>query len=616
MKKNYLSSIKSLLILIVSILSMTIFVSSCCRCVDGEPNSFCSDDKTCDEDCISDGDCDPDCSNDPDCAPALEAGTDTLICNTITSDMTLVDDPNVVIDYFVDCVLNIKAEVNIQPGVVIAFGADAGILVGTDGHLNAVGTNSNKITFRGKEPSKGYWRGIQFESNTINNVLTHVVIQDAGLDEIAYYSNTQTSLLIYDGQISLNNLTIQNGAGHGITMYKAATVKEYNDVTITTHDKEPLFISSQKVGDLDGQNSDYTGNTQNTILVYPDPINEETTWTANNVPYKLMSDDVLNVQEEWAVESGVQIIVEEDGGIGVIDEGSMALNGTESSPITIRGEEALKGYWRGIHVETNSINNSLNYAQISDAGNGEVYYYSDAVTTLLAYDGSLKINNSTFSNGSGYGITMYKNATVSEFSNNRIMTHGEEAMYINSARIGDLDGLGSDYSGNDEDFILVYADRIEEDFTWTKTNVPYLIDDGVLDVEANVEIQAGTQIVFKENTGLGIIDNGSLDVRGISSDKVEMRGQNDVAGFWLGVLYNTNSSSNRMTHVNIDGGGAGEVYYWGDADANINVTDGSLVVEDCTISRSGGWGIYIHNGADCVMSGNSFSGNASGDVGP
>jgi len=602
-----LSSITSLVFLIIGMFSLTIFVSSCSRNDDEDPLN---------EDCISDGNCNTDCTNDPDCTPTLGTGTDTLICNNISSDMTLVDDPNATIDYFVDCILTIKAEVNIQPGVVIAFGADAGIIVGTDGHLNAVGTSSNKITFRGKEPSKGYWRGVQFESNTINNELTHVVIQDAGLEDIAWYSYALTSLMIYDGQISLNNLTIQNGAGHGITIYKEATVREYNDVTITTHNKEPLFISSQKVSDLDGVNSDYTGNTENNILVYPDAINGEAIWTANNIPYKLMSDDVLDVIEEWTVEAGVEIVVEADGGIGVTGEGSMALNGTESAPIIIRGEEAAKGYWRGVHVGTNSIKNELNYAQISDAGSEYVYWYSYILTTLLAHEGALKINNSTFSNGAGYGITMYNDATVSEFSNNRITTHDEEAMYIHSNRIGNLDGLGSDYSGNDKDFILVDGVSIDDDFTWTKTNVPYLIDGDVIDINAGVEIEAGTQIVFKENTGLGVIGDGSLDVQGTSSDKVEMRGQNDIADFWLGILYDTNSSNNRMTHVDIDGAGAGYVYWWGYADANINVTEGSLVVEDCQISRSGGWGIYIHDGATCDMDNNTFAGNTSGDVGP
>ncbi len=612
------SNLSFYLILLLSFFSLNIFISSCCRCVDGEPNGFCDEDKSCDDDddgCISDGNCNEDCASDPDCPVSIGANTITLECSNITEDITLVDNPDATVDYFIDCVMNVKAKVNINPGVVIVFGDDAGLVITDEGHLNAIGTAGSKITFRGQQAVKGFWRGIHFGSNTLQNQLEQVVIQDAGLEEVVYYGNDITSLMIYDGQISLNNVTIQNGAGHGLTIYQDVKINDYSELTITNHDKEPLYISSKRVGDLDGLNSDYSGNLIDFISVYPHALDADATWQQTNVPYLIENDDVLETDEAWTIEAGVTMVMQEDGGLAV-DDGSLTISGTGAEPVIIRGREAVKGFWRGIHIESTSINNNFTNLQVSDAGLDEVFYYSNTVTSILAYSGSIKLNNVQISNGSGYGLTLYNDAQALEYNNVTITTHDEEPLYIGSERIGDLDGMASDYTGNTKDFILVAEGDITSECTWTKTNVPYLIDNGTIDILAATIMEAGTTVTFKETSGLGVTGDGSFDVRGTSADKVTFTGQSPVNGYWLGILYATTSINNRITHANIEFGGGDEVYYWGNAEANLTVYSGGLIVEDCHISNSAAWGIFIHDDADCDCINNTFANNDSGDIGP
>jgi len=511
--------------------------------------------------------------------------------------------------------MSVKAKLDIDPGVVIVFGDDAGLVVSDEGHLNAIGTASNKITFRGQQSTKGFWRGIHIESNTLQNQLEHVVIQDAGLDEVVHYGNNIASLLIYEGQINLNNVTIQNGAGHGLTIYQGAKINEYSELTITTHDKEPLFISSKKVGDLDGLGSDYSGNLLDFISVYPHSLSEESTWQKTNVPYLIENDDVLQTDEAWTIEAGVTMVMQEDAGLAV-DEGSLSIEGSDTEPVIIRGREAVKGFWRGIQVKSNSVNNNFTHLQVSDAGLAEVYHYSDVLTSILAYNGSIKLNNVQISNGAGYGLTLYNSAQALEYNNVTITTHDQEPLYIGSERIGDLDGMASNYTGNTKDFILVESGDISDDCNWSKTNVPYLINAGTIDILAPTIMEAGTNVTFKENSGIGITSDGSFDVRGNSADKVTFTGQEAINGYWLGILYATNSTNNKLTHTQIEYGGSDEVYHWVNAVANVTAYSGSVVIEDSHIANSGGWGIFIYDGANCTLNDNTFASNTEGDVGP
>jgi hypothetical protein len=72
----------------------------------------------------------------------------------------IVADPNLP-DYLANTDVRVAAKLTIQPGVVIAFALDKGMYINNpQGVLIAKGTAGQKITFTGKDKTKGSGRAL------------------------------------------------------------------------------------------------------------------------------------------------------------------------------------------------------------------------------------------------------------------------------------------------------------------------------------------------------------------------------------------------------------------------------------------------------------------------
>lgn len=73
-----------------------------------------------------------------------------------------------------------EAEVTVEPGAYLEFAEAATFTVESGGSLYAVGTAEDTIRFVGAEASPGYWSGIRVLTNSDSNVLTYVDIGHGG----------------------------------------------------------------------------------------------------------------------------------------------------------------------------------------------------------------------------------------------------------------------------------------------------------------------------------------------------------------------------------------------------------------------------------------------------
>ncbi|RMG54973.1 MAG: hypothetical protein D6722_28405, partial [Bacteroidetes bacterium] len=308
---------------------------------------------------------------------------------------------------------------------------------------------------------------------------------------------------------------------------------------------------------------------------------------------------VMDVTADVVIEPGVVIEVEENGGIGVYDAGTFKAVGTATQPIVIRGTNAVAGFWRGIHIETNSINNQLEHVTISDAGSNYVYCCNE-VGTIFLKDGKLSIKNTTLRNGAGYGIVARSAATFEAFEANTITTHEQEAMYLPLLRAAELDGLGSDYTGNDEDFILISDADVNEEITVPETNVPYLVEGNVVDIIEPLAFDPGAELVFKENGGLGVYDDGALALNGTAAKPVVLRGEQALKGFWRGIHIETNSSRNVMTYAEISDAGSNYIYCCNPL-ATVFLKGGRLEISNSTLSNGAEYGLYANTDANLAV---------------
>ncbi|MFB6350627.1 MAG: hypothetical protein ABEN55_23460 [Bradymonadaceae bacterium] len=113
------------------------------------------------------------------------------------------------------------AHLTIEPGATLIFGQQAG-LIAKGGKLTAEGTSDKRIVFTGKEETKGYWAGLQYNgTNSTDNVLKHVTIEYGGGSKWPGYSGAEPANLLLndwsgDVRATLNNATIGHSGNAGI----------------------------------------------------------------------------------------------------------------------------------------------------------------------------------------------------------------------------------------------------------------------------------------------------------------------------------------------------------------------------------------------------------------
>ena len=114
----------------------------------------------------------------------------------------------------------INGHVDIEAGTHFLFSANAGLEVGSNGSLTAVGTSSEKIVLEGTSSAPGFWKGVEIHSNNPQNIFKYVVVKDGGSS--GYYYNVG---LYIKGSLSLDNSSINNSNSWGVYLAGGSIIK-------------------------------------------------------------------------------------------------------------------------------------------------------------------------------------------------------------------------------------------------------------------------------------------------------------------------------------------------------------------------------------------------------
>jgi hypothetical protein len=362
--------------------------------------------------------------------------------------------------------------------------------------------------------------------------------------------------------------------------YYDATISMVNDSTL-----EIVVVSSGA-----GNAQKWVRNPPPRTVELDCKINSETTLTNGpaEVDYRVKTGCVVDITAPLIIEPGVVIEFEENAGLGIYDNGSIKAAGTSGNPIIFRGVNPVKGYWRGIHIETNSMNNRFEYVSVRDAGSNYVYCCND-IASVFIKDGLFAIENSTIENGGAKGLYVNNNAELSSFSNVTITTHDDYPLSLSMERAGELDGLNSDFSGNEEDFIEIHDRSVSNETTIEAANIPYLIDD-VVDITEGLTILEGAELVMRENAGLGVYDNGYLNIQGAPNNYVTIRGFEAIQGYWRGIHMETSSVNNKILYAQISDAGSNYVYCCNNV-ATIFLKSGTATIGNSIIDNGASYGV-------------------------
>lgn len=305
------------------------------------------------------------------------------------------------IPYFITDTWTIGATTTIEPGAQFTFDNAGGIYVEDNASLAINGQASDVVIFQGKIEEPGAWKGIHYgNSVSSKNTIKNAVISDAGRERVRCCDSPAS--LFVNGRISMNNVVVKNGQGRGITFQSNAEISDFNNVTITSHQQEPIRLDVNQASALD-QSSDFTGNSKDYVYLYNRKVNNTSKLRKLNVPYYLNEGGHFVVDATLEIDAGVKMLFDNGGGI-YVDNGSMRAVGTSSDPITFEGMVDAKGTWNGIEIGSNNPQNEFRYVNINNAGYARVTCCNVPAALKIGSSAIMTVENSSISNTKGCGL--------------------------------------------------------------------------------------------------------------------------------------------------------------------------------------------------------------------
>lgn len=317
------------------------------------------------------------------------------------------------VDYEVNCMVVISGGTfTIDPGVEVVFGPNGGFQFTDNARINIVGNDSMPIVLKGKDG--GAWWGLQVSSNNILNKISYTEIVRAGIQSTfnstvaGYFYDEKTSIAV-TGKIGLDHVSIIRSEGAGISVATEAELTTFNKVSVSEAKLHPVLMYASHADAIIFDSCEFISNGLQKILLFSTSSNavveEDYVLKSAPIPYLAISD--LNMSGNVVFEAGVTLEVKPGLGLSVEQGGRWRINGNSSEPVLIKGEQNVRGIWKGILV--NSFNtNEFNYLQISDGGS-EAYFIAEKTNIAIGSvaKASLTINNCKSTNYAGNCAVAY-----------------------------------------------------------------------------------------------------------------------------------------------------------------------------------------------------------------
>ena len=543
----------------------------------------------------------------------LDTGTNA--CNNELTDSTIVVDTTLDMPCYQapnGLSVNSPATLTVLPGVRVEFGAGTQLQVNQGAALKAVGTQAAPITFTGIQPMPGFWGGVEYFSNHVDNVLDFVTIEYGGTA-----GSANLSLFSPDSpRVRISNTTLRNSAGYGFDFGNGgSTLETFENVTSTGNAQGAGLIAANDVGQL-GSTNDFSGNTQDRIVVISNfGVTSDQTWFDLGTPYALGIDTSapLNVDAHLTLAPGSTLVFHAGHQLNVRENGTLTAVGTVSEPIRFMGKSHVPGFWKGIQFTFSNTNNELSFVTVEDGGgsgngNANVVMFG---TTLSPQ--RLRLSDVVLRNSAGYGFEFNDGSILEEFHN--VLSTGNElgAGLVPAQLLGELD-TASQYTGNTVDEVRVTGSKIDLDTTWPRLEVPYVINN-LLNVDAALTIEAGTSMIFRANAGFDVSSEGSLTAIGTAQAPILFTGAQQTPGFWAGISFiSSDSADNVLDNVIFEyagnsGLGSGSIVLYG----RFTPDKSNATLRNSVVRNSSTWGVWAHTASTYSSSNNTFSNNASGN---
>lgn len=354
-------------------------------------------------------------------------------------------------------------------------------------------------------------------------------------------------------------------------------------------------------------------------------INEDTTWEDRFEDPAILDYVVtkeIAVNAKLTVRPGVVVHFEEAAGLKV--NGVIDAKGESQNRVVFTGKEAVRGYWKGILINSNSNENNLENVLISFGGGTEFSEFPGVKANLIMANSTqptrLRLLNSSMQSSKSYGIYLGPNSKFNQFENNSFSYNEGAAAHVPAHQVHMLNFHSSFKDNNGYDGVEIGGVlNLPNPVTWPGFNDKgkYLVAEDFL-VQSGLVIMPGAGFEVKANKMIEISGAGYLKAIGSEASKIDFTAliksgnQN-----WKGIHFKSQSIENVLNNVNISYAGSG-TFDGIDQKTNIAVS-GRLIVKMSNISYSGGYGVYatnVENVNSDIASSNIFASTPAGVVFP
>lgn len=315
----------------------------------------------------------------------------------------------------------------------------------------------------------------------------------------------------------------------------------------------------------------------------------------------------LEVNARLTVEPGVVIHFQEGLGMKVRSNGKLVAAGEAGNKIVFTGtSQSVNGYWQGINVYSNSVENKISHAEISYAGSKSAGTYF-AAAALTVDQAKVQLTDVTISNSGEYGIQTRRSGSEFPMQNMVFEQNDSDHAYVHISQIGYFDAASSFDGGH----VTAFGGDTAGDMTIADLNgAKYKVNDFV-EFSDNITIDAGAEFEFIADAGIDINPGSVIKAQGTADNKIIFTGTSKTPGAWRGIFIGSSSVENIFEHVDISYGGSTNMATYFDK-TNMVIDQAKVTLRNVSFTGSAGYGIQTRrNGSDFSLENCSFDNNAS-----
>ncbi|MBD0257094.1 MAG: hypothetical protein ICV83_15360 [Cytophagales bacterium] len=326
----------------------------------------------------------------------------------------------------------------------------------------------------------------------------------------------------------------------------------------------------------------------------------------------------VKVGARLSLAPGVVVAFQAGKGLMILPEGALTARGTADRPVVFTGKDPARGSWKGLWVYSNHPLNALDHATVAYGGGSDLPGAAGTKANLVlvsTYAGSaaMKITNSRFTEGGGYGLLVQGQSRLNGFSANVFSANAGAALFVPAGQVHQLDALSRLTGNNGLDGVQTRGTLREPgEVAWPAfTDGSAYHVTGDLTAASGLILGEGVTLRFAAGTLLEVTERGFLQATGSPVKPVTFTAAAQTPDqYWGGIVVNTRSERNRLHYAAVSYVAGKDLPGYADAKANVTVGNaGQLSLLHSTLAYGTGWGVVAYTDQGALLNADAATGN-------